>query len=424
METHFANLWRTRMTREEREKAYNEARERIFGTTETSTPGMQKLSQRAYNGTDHPLDNDDSTGMSRASSVSLRDKANGGKRMRRRRDSDTFETRSNYVAYAPAYGHSHQPTWVQPQYISASTQFSSPTQQQQYPPPMPGMYGPPNQAYAPMMPGGAYAPQQYNNMPNVSHAQVAIGVNISLTPQQYSQPPGQPRYQPPMAPVAPGPYGSPMQPPPPQPHGWQQQPPPPPPPPPSFNQSPYQSRATPAAPAGGIPYAYGALPVNVNPHDPKSQHPIPGSFNRHAFNPKTQSFVPGNGMAPMAPASGPYNAYMPPQQGSPQLAPPHMSYAGYQAGPPMGQPPYGSGGYNMLRQGSNNSLPPYHHPPATMQHPAHVPHQLPPHPNTQGPPHIPNKPSMPQGPPMVHGQTYNHLPNYGNPASLPQKPTT
>lgn len=29
------------MSREEKEKAYNEARERIFGTTETSTPGME-----------------------------------------------------------------------------------------------------------------------------------------------------------------------------------------------------------------------------------------------------------------------------------------------------------------------------------------------------------------------------------------------
>lgn len=372
--------------------------------------------------------------MSRASSVSLRDKGNNGakKTRRPRRDSDTFETRSNYVAYAPAYGHAQQPTWVQPQYISANTQFNSPgqqqqQQQQQYPAPMPQMYGPPNQPYPSMMPGGGYG-QQYNNMPNVSHTGVTLSVslNVPLTPRQYAQPPGQPRYQPPMASLppgpGPGPYGSPMQPPAPQPHGWQQQQQPPPPPPPTFNQSPYQSRASPVAP-GGIPYAYGTLPANVNPHDPKSQHPIPGSFNRHAFNPKTQSFVPGNGMAPMPPPPGPYN-YMTPQQGSPQLVHPHMAYPAYQAGPPMGQSPYVSGGYNMMRQGSNNSLPPYHHPPAAMQHPAHVPHQLPPHPPAQGPPHIPNKPSMPQGPPMVHGQAFNHLPTYGNPASLPQKPTT
>lgn len=378
-----------KMTREEKEEAYNKARERIFGTasTEVSTP-----------------ENEDSAGVSRASSVSLRDKNNGGKKARRRRDSDTFETRSNYVAYAPAYGPSHQPTWVQPQYVSANSQFSGPLQQQQYPGPLPPVYGVPNQPYPPMAPSGGYG-LQYNNMPN------------------YSQPPGPPRYQPPMNSVVPGPYGAPVQSSPQQQHGWPQQQPPP----TAFNQSPYQSRATPVAQTG-IPYAFGALPANVNPHDPKSQHPIPGSFNRHAFNPKTQSFVPGNGMSPMATPAGPYNSYMP-QQGSPQLSAPHINYSGYQAGPPMGpamgQPPYGGGGYNMMRQGSNNShhsLPPYHHPPP-MQH-AHVPHQLPPHPPAQGPPHMSNKPSIAQGSPMAHGQTFNHLPTYGNPATLPQKPNT
>lgn len=105
--------------------------------------------------------------MSRASSVSLRDKNNVGKKARRRRDSDTFETRSNYVAYAPAYGPSHQPTWVQPQYVSANAQFNAPIQQQPYPAPVPSMYGAPNQTYPPMAPGGGYGPQ-YNNLPNVS----------------------------------------------------------------------------------------------------------------------------------------------------------------------------------------------------------------------------------------------------------------
>ncbi|KUI59629.1 hypothetical protein VP1G_06827 [Cytospora mali] len=371
-----------KMSREEREEAYNKARERIFGTatTETSTP-----------------DNDESAGISRASSVSTRDKSNGGKKARRRRDSDNFDTRSNYVAYAPAYGHPQQATWVQPHYMPANTQFSGPVQQP-YPTQMPNMY-PPSQQYPSMLPGSSYGPQ-YNSMSN------------------YSQPPGPPRYQPPVNSMPPAPYVQPMQGPPPSQHGWQQ----PPPPPPSFNQSPYQSRATPAG-TPGIPYAYGALPANANPNDPKSQHPIPGSFNRHAFNPKTQSFVPGNGMPPMPPPPGPYNGYGP-QQGSPQIAPPHLAYAGYQAAPPpMAQPPYGNtSGYNMMRQGSNNSLPPYH-PPPTAQHP-HVSHQLPPHPPPQGPPHIPNKPTMPQGPAMSHGPPYSNLPNYGNPAALPQKPTT
>ncbi|KAL1874891.1 hypothetical protein Daus18300_003432 [Diaporthe australafricana] len=376
-----------KMSREEREEAYNKARERIFGTasTEISTP-----------------ENDDSTGVSRASSVSIRDKMNGAKKAKKRRDSDTFDTRSNYIAYAPAYGHPHQATWAQPHYMPAGAQLNGSAQQQQqsFPPAVPNMYGVPNQQFPPMMPGSAYGPQY--NMSN------------------YAQPPGPPRYQPPVNQMPPTPYGPPMQGPPQPQSGWQQ-------PPPSFNSSPYQSRATPVAP-NGIPYAYGALPVNVNPSDPKSQHPIPGSFNRHAFNPKTQSFVPGNGMGQMQPPPGPYSGYGAPQQGSPQITPPHLHYQGYQAGPPMGQPPYGNAnGYNMMRQGSNNSLPPYHAPPPNVQHVPHVPHvphQLPPHPPAQGPPHIPSKPSMPQGLPMAHGQPYSNLPTYGNPATLPQKPTT
>ena len=180
--------------------------------------------------------------------------------------------------------------------------------------------------------------------------------------------------------------------------------------------------------ATGIPYAYGQLPANANPNDPKSQHPIPGSYQRHGFNPKTQSFVPANGMNAIQAPPVPYNSYGPPQ-GSPQVSPPHLSYNGYQPPPPppMGQPPYsGNGnGFGMMRQGSNNSLPPYHGPP---QHPVqHMPMapQMPPHQLPQNPSHVPvpNKPNMPQGP-SAGNQTFSHLPTYGNPASLPQKPST
>lgn len=116
--------------------------------------------------------------MSRASSVSLRDKNNGVKKGRRRRDSDTFETRANYVAYAPAYGPSHQPTWIQPQYMS-NVQFGAPAQQQQhYPAPTQPTYGAPNQAYAPIVPGNGYAPQYNNNVPSVSRSStVHLGMN-------------------------------------------------------------------------------------------------------------------------------------------------------------------------------------------------------------------------------------------------------
>ncbi|KAL2256556.1 hypothetical protein VTK26DRAFT_1494 [Humicola hyalothermophila] len=184
----------------------------------------------------------------------------------------------------------------------------------------------------------------------------------------------------------------------------------------------YPPRSTPAA--SGIPYAYGQLPANVNPNDPKSQHPIPGSYNRQAFNPKTQSFVPAGGMPmqpPPPPPPGPYGGSSP-RHGSPQFSP-HMSYSGFQQ--PIPQPGFAPmpAAYAMSRQGSNTSVPPYH----TVQQPhhgpgPHGPQGPPPHmPQGGGPVHMPNKPG---GPPQGPSQSFSHLPNYGNPATLPQKPST
>jgi hypothetical protein len=175
---------------------------------------------------------------------------------------------------------------------------------------------------------------------------------------------------------------------------------------------------------------YGQLPVNVNPMDPKSQHPIPGSYNRHAFNPSTKSFVPGNGMTQIQPPQPPF-ANPGSHHGSPLVGSPHLAYAAYQPAVPPPQPYGGNAGYGMARQGSNNSMPSYMAPqphvplPAPqipMQHMQHPPQHLPQNP----PPHLPSKPVIPQGlPPMGGGPpNYSHLPNHGNPATLPQKPTT
>ena len=213
--------------------------------------------------------------------------------------------------------------------------------------------------------------------------------------------------------------------------------------PPAFNPTPtsYPPHASPsAAPSNpgqmgpgpvGIPYQYGQLPANANPNDPKSQHPIPGSYNRHAFNPKTQSFVPNNGAPPMQGQPSPYPA-MGSHHSSPQVGSPHLAYAGgYQpsvTGPPAHLPPqpYG-GGYAMARQGSNNSMMAFHPPPQHMQQPSAVP-QGPPQPIPQHlqpghPAPMSNNHPHPQGP-APPGQNFTHLPpHYGNPATLPQKPT-
>ncbi|TEA14034.1 R3H domain-containing protein 1 [Colletotrichum sidae] len=381
-----------KLSREQREEAYKQARERIFGNPEKtgeSTP-----------------DNEGENGISRASSVSARDKSNAGKRgktgKQRRDDSDSFDSRHNYTPY---WGpQQQQQTWMaQPQYVPVANQYGAPVQQS-YSGPIQAPYNTtPTQSFAPMMPNSGY--NSYHNMPPAQQAQ----------------------FQPPPSANARG-YGGPG-PAAPQP-GWQQgftsSPGPAPVQPSASNAAAYTPRGMSAPPGQNtVPYMYGQLPANVNPNDPKSQHPIPGSYNRHAFNPKTQSFVPGGGMSPMQAPQPPFSAPGS-HHGSPQIGSPHLAYAGYQQ--PVPPAPYGVvAGYGMARQGSNNSIPPYHGPPGP--HPHHLnsmapqapgpPHMPPQQHVPHNPPHMPSKPAIPQGP---AGQTFSHLPHYGNPSTLPQKP--
>ncbi|KAF4443410.1 R3H domain-containing 1 [Fusarium acutatum] len=374
-----------KLTREEREEQYKLARERIFGSSEDS------------------VTEEGDNGVSRASSVSAKDKSNVGKRgktgKQRRDDSDSFDSRHQYTPY---WGPQQQ-TWIsQPQYL--------PPPNTQY-----GAQAPPGPAYP-----GQVAPVYTHQGPGYP-AMPAMPPNQAYP--QYSAPPyapqaAQQRYPSGGSPMAN--YGAPVPPVGPQQPAWQ---------PGLAPPTQFQARGgTPTGSQGhmGIPYAYGQLPANINPHDPKSQHPIPGSYNRnHAFNPKTQSFVPGGGggMAPIQPPQPPFTAPGS-HHGSPQVGSPHLAYpGGYQQ--PMSQP-YG-GGYGMVRQGSSNSMPAYSSPrvahiqhappppPVMPQNPPHMaPQPLPPHYN------IPNRPSIPQ----VPSQPFSHLPTYGNPATLPQKPAT
>ncbi|TQW00695.1 hypothetical protein V2A60_001751 [Cordyceps javanica] len=362
-----------KLSREQREEMYKIARERIFGSSDESPAA----------------DNDAEIGMSRTSSASA-NRSNLGKQRKQnkqRRDSDGFDSRHQYQPY---WGPQQQ-TWVpqpQVQYGPPNVQYNaagpsnyqaSPNYAQQGP-----TYGP-----VPAMPPNAVYPAY----PNAQYPVGGSPVVYAPQPQMASNTPPhgwQPAYN------APGPY---------PPQG---------PPPPGPLQAPNQSPG-PTGP-GGIPYAFGQLPANANPHDPKSQHPIPGSYNRnHAFNPKTQSFSPGAPMAPVHPPQPPFTAPGS-HHGSPQIGtPPHLAYAGYQ--PPM--PPAYGGAYGMARQGSNNSIPSYHGPPQGT--PPHVAMQSPQH-MAQQPPMSVNSRPPPHGP-APNGQMYSHLPTYGNPATLPQKPT-
>ncbi|KAH6631016.1 hypothetical protein B0J18DRAFT_118025 [Chaetomium sp. MPI-SDFR-AT-0129] len=385
-----------KMTREEREEAYNKARLRIFGSVEKAESAAQ--------------DGEESNGVSRASSVSGKDRPNSGKKKPKRRDDESFESRSQYVAWC---GPQH-PSWgaSAPQYYPVTAApFTGQYQQQPYPSTTQPMYAP-SQPYAPQMVPSNSFNGQYTTVPSYGTPPMPSAVPQPVPPpQQGYRPPPPPNPNPP---IAAGPYGSPApsiaQP------SWPAQ---------GYTQNAYPPRSSPVPPSG-IPYAYGQLPANVNPSDPKSQHPIPGSYNRQAFNPKTQSFVPGGNGLPLQPPPPPHvpGSYggSGSQHGSPRFHSPHMSYSGFQQ--PLPQPGYGvppPGPYMMSRQSSNNSMPPYHPVQQQAPPPPHAPQHIPP---PSGPAmHIPNhKASGP--PPPGPGQTFTHLPNYGNPATLPQKPST
>ncbi|KAM0483732.1 hypothetical protein ACHAPX_002228 [Trichoderma viride] len=381
-----------KLTREEREEMYKLARQRIFGNSEET-----------------PSEADGEYGVSRASSVSANNRSTASKKPKptkqRRDDTDGFDSRRQY---APYWGPQQQ-TWVS----QPPNQFIPPANGQFASQPVPSYPAQVATAYGQQPPGYPAAQGMAPSAP------------YPTPPQPYAPQPVQQRYPPNGSPMTA--YGSPILPGAPPPN-WQ----------PGFSPAQYPPRGpTPSGPSaqGGIPYAFGQLPVHINPHDPKSQHPIPGSYNRnHAFNPKTQSFVPGsNGMPPpMQPLQPPFTAPGS-HHGSPQIGTPHLAYGGY----PTAMPPhpYAAGGYNMARQGSNNSIAAYHTPPPLVA-PPHVQHMPPamqslqqhiPQPqhipqNQQV--HIPGRANIPQGPNQMFSTSSSHLPAYGNPATLPQKPAT
>ena len=380
--------------------------------------------------------------MSRTSSMSAQNRSNVGKRgktgKQRRDDSDSFDSRNQYTPY---WGPQQQ-TWIPQSYPQGQPGPIAQQPGRNYQPQTPQAYGQTASSYpqtAPMMPANQPYPQYSMPQVRIIHL-LNVFVSILLTPIKPYAGPAARTYQPTGSPMAS--FGSPM--PVQAPHSWQQ----------GYTSAPYVSRGSstgsPAqmaqsvgqqpgpTPIGqppnlSIPYAYGQLPAHVNPHDPKSQHPIPGSYNRnHGFNPQTQSFIPGSNNMPVP--HGPQPPFTAPgsHHSSPQIGSTHLAYPGYQGAPQQSYP----GGYGMARQLSNTSMPGYptHQQmlPPQGQHAGMSPHkqphmqphmQQPPHPHMHGPPNQPQYgPPRPQPQHQVHSQPYGYLPTYGNPASLPQKP--
>ncbi len=81
-----------------------------------------------------------------------------GKKGRKRRDSESFDSRSHYT---PFYGHPQQATWASPQYIPVGVPpppfNGQPVAQQPYANTMQQpVYAPPNQPYPTMMAGNGF----------------------------------------------------------------------------------------------------------------------------------------------------------------------------------------------------------------------------------------------------------------------------
>lgn len=357
-----------KLSREEREAAYNKARERIFGKEEKNRDATPESEERNE--------------ISRSSSLSAKDRTSLNKKTKllkqRRDDSESFDSRSQY---APFFPQSQGPTWI------PSTQYS---------PIAPQFINGTNRPF--QLP---ISPQQYN--PTIGSSGNMQSFNLT---QQYSTSNTQ-RFQSPN--VQNTAYGSPVQSSSLASQQWPQ---------PIYPQPYHQPVSVVRGPLNSIPYAFGQLPNTSNPADPKSQHPIPGSFNRHAFNPKTQSFIPGSiGM----PLTQQIAHHITPQHDSPQHSSPRPSYNSFSSS----QQQFGNGvGYNMARQNSNNSLPTFHTSPLISHRP--LMHQSMQPNSSQGilPGTLSGVPqSRSQGMNIVHNsQVSNHLPTYGNPSTLPPKP--
>ena len=282
------------MTREEREAVYKEARDRIFKDFEDSE------------NIEAPSSGDTPNETSRTSST------NGKKKTRKKNNDDGFEARSSYNAYYPAMQYSGAPFNQMMNQMAYPSPFM---QQQNGQVPYQGVPSSYNQGYSPIQTGQGY-PMPMHSMP------------MTMVPGGYSPNSGQQTFMP-YGPQVPQHYYQPVV----QQNQMQSQPSAMSSPALSFNgqssrphsqmsdqqwpqmqanfqhpypnfqgqQPTYQALGQPQFPAPttptnvpATPYPYGQLPYHSNVPGGRSPHPLPGSFNRQAFNPETRAFIPAN----------------------------------------------------------------------------------------------------------------------------------
>lgn len=387
------------MTREQREAKYKEARERIFKGFEES-------------------DNVDTNSVAEESKEVSRSSSTNGRKMPRKQRSaqdDGFEARSQFNAYYPPMRYMNQGFVATGPDTSFYGPYALPLANiggqaaglsgQQLP--QHGSTYQQTSAYMPQFQAGLQQP--FVAGPAISYGQAfadqsTLGYDPMLH-SQYNQVPQQTT----MASQRSSAMSSPAmsnfaQPVPPQAQTSNQQW------TPSYYQSSYQAQALQhPSPAGQrqqyqtttnmpplVPYAYGALPsqpFQSGRSTYQNQHPLPGSFNRQSFNPKTQAFVPGSGFVtnqiggygprpyPInANSQGPSHAHMyqasssmqrqgPQVHGSTSFSMPQPSHGNgsmvssiptITAQPPQGRP---SGQSSLSKWGTPSHLPPKPPPP-------------------------------------------------------------
>ena len=389
------------MTREERENAYREARERIFKGFEESE------------GDEGNTMMEEGKEVSRSSSRSGKTKA-AVKKGRTAKD-DGFEARSQFAPYFPhnqypvppfpppaPYGYGGEMNGANMGGHSPYNPGATPMMQPQphsmsYPmPPNPffGAAGPGSgQGMPPMPPGygqhghpqrpGNFSPMNGQPWPSMVSGSypAGYGPHPPQPPQQGDGQWSRPGLQYPGSAPTGGPH----------PH--------------MPGMPPDRQAISPPGHGMGNPYPYGQLPSQAYPsHNQRNhQHPIPGSFNRNAFNPQTQAFVPGEGPFGHPVPYGPQHAAM-------NSAPnPSGQYGHLQA--PFRMPLQGLNHSN----GSNFPSPSLSHAESSK----HSPNL----PSAGGSPyshHSPNTKPQPQS--QQQAPTQSSLSKWGTPSNLPPKP--
>lgn len=378
-----------KLTREEREAKYKEARQRIFGSAEDGDLGEAA--------------NNESKDMSRSSSAA----GKKNKKKNRNNDDDGFEARSQFSPYYPGqYGTPGYPSDGPPMYYGPYTNMVPPSTNMNPngTPPMQYNNGYPVMVQQDPQQQFAWQYQQFgagNGAMNAGPYGSPVPMNYDLSQdfQRMSFQPGNasnqtPKMSNPTLASFPDGYR-------PQSQGmnqpWQMS-----------GQVPYQfaqqSYDNRPMSAGQNPYPYGQLP-NPQFGNNRNQHPLPGSFNRQQFNPQSQTFVPsfpGPGMRGGAPFGMPGQS---PQMGV--VAPNMVNFPNFNMPMHQQQPP---------RPSQPTSQPQFNRPPGN---PAFVKNQ------GQGMAH-----PLPQPVSAAHNQaqrsasggSQSSIAKWGTPAHLPPKP--